>query len=146
MRYLIKNTVKSGERKCKSKNQVHYLGREEGITQKKVFCLVKTYVWSLSSKNCASHFLIHLVCLFVISLSIYIVEALILANLHQSKASFDEHFKLDKIKPFWQQFSPLSKVVFKTLLDLQNSFNSKMLCFSTFLQFFKATLLTIIMR
>ena len=40
-----------------------------------------------------------------------------LANLHQSKASLGEHFKLDNIKFFWQKFVFLNKVVFKTLVE-----------------------------
>ena len=120
-----KERSKSVERKQKSQNQVHYVSKGRGWhTQKWFFCLAITYIWSLRRNNCTSFSLTPCMSIYLpIQLPIYIIEALILlANLHQSKGSLDEHFKLGNIKFLWQKFFSLSKVVFKTLLDLQGSF------------------------
>ena len=104
-------------------------GKEGGSTQKKrVSCFVITYVWSLRSTNAAS--VSHTPCMSIcLQLPIDIIDTLILlANLHQSKASLGEHFKFGNIEPFCRQFLSLNEVVFKTLLDLEASSKSKIPC------------------
>ena len=141
VRHLIKNKVKSVEKKKKSKADSPLEQGRGQHTEERDCCFVETSVWSLRSSNCAS--VSHTPCMSIylsIQLSTYVIKYI--SPIHQRKASPGEHFKYDNNKPFCQQFVSVNKFVFAALLDLKGSSNSKILCFFTFLLYLRATLLT----
>lgn len=118
------------------------MSKEEGSTQKKGIVVSLKLLYGRYAVAIVPQSLAHLACLSICLYSYLSMSSNIYRLFHQKKASPGEHFKFDNNKPFCQQFVSVNKFVFAALLDLKGSSNSKILCFFTFLLYFRATLLT----